>query len=323
VISANEWEPVARAFDGVMLSYDHEMVRANFFGVMSARADAFDKGTGDDIHDNRSGRYWGLSADIKALPSFLKMANVHYMMIKRDGGEYSTLELEKEDTVRYGFTVAGDMMGFDYRATYAINDGDMTDGTDNVSIDASMMDLEVGYSLPAMMNLRVHANLHTDSGDKIAAGDDGYDNNKAETYAAFHYDSYPAAGKMDILGWGNLTYTKVGVSLDPMEDLSVAVDYYMFTKTEKSGASFGKNGFANLGRNVGGDSSYDVFALETSDEKDDLGTELDITVTKRYANNFSISGRYSQFMIGDAFKKAASEFNEDPKQIYIEGKLTF
>src|SRR5690606_24845281 len=92
VVSSNDWEQVSKAFDGVMVSYDHEVARLNFFTVRGA-----DSGTND------YGNFMGLSADFKSLPEFLKTAHLHYIMVKADDGMGPG---SAEDTSRIGLTVA-------------------------------------------------------------------------------------------------------------------------------------------------------------------------------------------------------------------------
>lgn len=300
VVSANDWQPVQKAFDAAGLIYDLEAVRIGAFAVRGGQSS-----TGSDA---TFGSFYGVSADLKTLPSFLKMVNLHYILVKRNMGTYelngNNVAVDGEDANRIGLTVAGDAAGFDYRATYAMYTGKQDanaaaaafGGNSNADIKADMMDLEVGYAMPAMMNFRVHAGYHMDSGDSDpTTGDD-------ERYNGFHYDVHNNAGLMDVLGWGNLTYTRAGVAIAPMEDLTVAAEYFMFTKTEKADSTTDTKGAL----------------VATNANEDDLGTELDVTVTKKYTNNFAIQARYGMFTPGDAFTP-----DDTMTQVYLEGKLTF
>lgn len=306
IVSANEYLNVQKAFDGGGVVYDLEPVRLAVFGVRGANATT----------TNSFGSFYGISADLKTMPSFLKMVNLHYIIVKRNADTYeingADVALSKEDATRIGATVAGDVAGFDYRATYAVHDGDGSDsaapGTE-VSISSSMMDLEVGYSMPAMMNFRVHAGYHTDSGDDDPTPATGGN----DRYNPFHYQQHENAGLMDVLGWGNLTYTRVGVALSPMEDLTVGAEYLIFTQTEEDGISYGSDGStiqtATATAALGGTSPVG---------EDDLGTELDVVVTKKYTNNFAIQARYGMFSPGDAWTT-----DDTFTQMYFEGKMTF
>jgi hypothetical protein len=194
-------------------------------------------------------------------------------------------------------------MGIDYKLDYAMYSGDsIAHGTTTkTDIDASMWDATVGYSMPAMMNFHVWLGMHSDSGTKSGE-------TKHKTYNPFHYDAHENAGQMDILGWGNLTYQRVGVSINPTDDIGVNLEYLKFTKTEKTGDSYGNAGYSDL-----------ATALTTTAGEDDLGNEIDLTVTKKYTNNFTTAASYRMFQAGDAFGSGA----DDASQIYLEGKLTF
>lgn len=291
VVSSNDWYPVAKAFDGLGAMYDLEKVRLGAFAVAGARS---------TVANNNYGNFYGIVADWKDLPAFLKMAHFHYITVSRDQGSYAGVAVDKEATQRIGLTLAGDTAGIDYKGTYAMYSGE-TETAAGVStdIDSMMMDFEVGYSMPALMNLRAHVGYHQDSGDSSAGGDN-------ETYEPFHWDSYNRAGLMDVFGWGNLTYLNAGVALAPMEDLTVGVEYLMFSKTEKNDDAYNINHTA-------------ITNASTTAGEDDLGTELDLVVTKKYSNNFSIQGRYGMFTPGDSWGNNDDTFT----QYYLESKLTF
>jgi len=286
VISANDWEATSKAFTGGLFTYDHEMARIGLFGVEGyATASAT---------DNLSAQFWGLNVDVKSLPDWLKMVNFHYIMVK------SNVTTSEADHTRIGVTAKGDTANVDYRATYASLTGDEGDGsgTDDLSVKvgSSMMDAEVGYTMANVKNLRVSLLYHTDSGTDSGT--------KNKTYQPFHYDRHNNAGLMDVVGWGNLTYQRVGLSMDASDAIKVGADYLIFTATEKADGNV-SNGQA---------------ALTLADaSKDDLGTELDVWVTKTYSSNFSINARYGMFTPGD--RLAADGDNNT--LMYLEGNLTF
>lgn len=298
-VSSNDWEEVSKAFDGVLATYDHEMARFGFFGVMGAKEDAF----------NSFGRFYGVSADFKTLPSFLKAAHLHIVQKKTDLGTFSGVAVDKEDNMRWGLMVSGDMNGLDYRANYETESGESKKANgDKKDIATSMMDLEAGYTMAAMMNTRFFAGYHTDSGStKNGATDDD------ETYDGFHYDQHNNAGQMDIVRWGNLTYMRFGATMQPMDDVNVGAEYFMFTQTEKKDVVTSDNAAFNK-------------AFDANNTEDDIGTELDIWATKKYTNNFNITARYGMFMPGDRYKTsgpAGGKLDDTYSQVYVESKLTF
>lgn len=291
VVSANDWEQIMKAFDGAMVTYDHEIARISAFGVRGASLQV------PPAAGNDNGAFTGLAFDFKSLPEWLKTAHLHYIMVKVD----DAFAAGAEDSSRIGVTLGGDVAGVDYRATYAMNSGEQTAGG-AIDVEGTMMDAEVGYRLPDVMNLRVSALYHMDSGDDNAADTEN------NTYRPFHYDRHNNAGLMDVLGWGNLTYMKAAVTVDPSEDTTVGLAYYMFSATEGDDATYGYAGQA-----------AGAILAATPGADDDLGSEIDLWATKRYSNNFAITGWYAMFQAGDRFGAGS----EDQSQIYLSGNYTF
>ena len=289
-VSSNDWDPVMRAFDGIAAAYDHEFAKFTFFHVTGAKAN-----TAGSFNDY--GRFFGVNADFKSLPDWLKMASVHIVQVKRDPGTYlangaTTPALSKEDNMKIGVVLAGASGAVDYRFNYEMEDGENESGGAKTDISTSMIDAEVGYDFGAG---RAHVGYHTDSG--TSSGNDD------ETYDGFHYDRHNNAGLMDIFGWGNLTYLRVGANYNLNDEVALGAEYYMFSQTEK------EDGYRN----------YDGTESAGLKTEDDLGTELDLWVTKKYSNNFSTMLRYGMFQAGDEFGNDV----DDASQIYVEGKLTF
>lgn len=325
LISSNEYEPVWNAFDGVLVSYDHEMLRASLFGVKGASV-ANDFGTASD---NNIARFYGISVDVKTLPDFFKAVNVHFITLRRDEADYTGTALDPlpaESSNRFGASIGGDKMGIDYHVTYESYSGTRktattftASGSSSQSISANMLDAEVGYTLPATMNLRVHVGYHTDTGTNSGTDDN--------TYQGFYYDRHNNGGYMGVISWGNLTYTDLGVTLQPLEDITVGATYYMMTKTEKNDANYtGAGKLVGAGGTVSAPAAAGVFAGDPNSNK--LGNETDIWVTKKYTNNFNISARYSMFQPGQVIKDnnatlIGASTGDTRSQIYLESKLTF
>lgn len=281
IISCNSWENVQKAYDGMIFTYDHEAVRASFFGVNAWEDTANIDGDADD--DDML--FYGLIFDIKSLPEFFKMANIHAISIAN--------QMAKESQTRFGLTLGGDTMGIDYRLTYEMQGGKDLSGGD-VTAKGTMADVEVGYSMPDTMKFRIWVGYHMDSGD------DGTDATDNSHYDQFHYDRHNNAGLMDVMQWGNLTYLHAGVSLEPMENLGVELAYHQFTASEEDGVNM-VTGFTG---NVAGESA--------------LGSEIDLTLTHSYGENLSIAYRFGTFTPGDALVE------EDAQTLhFLEGKMTF
>lgn len=302
VISENDWERNPYSFEGVLATHDMEFGRLSGFFVKFADFPA----ATSVIEDPETNAY-GLSLDVKSVPDAIKMLNVHLIKVNRD--ELTLLgPTAGEDSMRYGVTVGGETSGVDFNFTYAAvtgeNIGERAAGSTaaNQDISSNMMDLKVGYTLADVMGLRIGVDYHMDSGTSATS-------TKDETYDSFYYQMHQNAGKMDILRWGNLSYIGVLLSLKPMENTTVGVDYYMFTQTEKDGASiFGAQNGTGLA--AAGDVT-----------EDDLGTEIDLWATHKYDNGLEMKARYSMFTPGDEFKAAGLE--DMYSMIFVEAKTTF
>jgi hypothetical protein len=300
-VSTNDYNNVPKSFDGVLASLDQEFARLNIFGVQGAKANTTPAGNFNDY-----GTFFGVSADFKSLPEMIKTAHVHVVQVRRDAGTYeiagTNTALDKETNMKIGFVLAGEVAGLDWRANYEMEDGENDDGTTKTDISTSMIDAELGYKFGAT---RAHFGYHTDSG--TASGNDN------ETYNGFHYDTHNNAGLMDILGWGNLTYMRVGAT-HAMDDLTFGAEYLMFTQTEKQDFYYTTTGSSDANNNG------TVDAGEGDVAEDELGTEIDLWVTKKYTNNFNITGRYSMFTPGDEF---GTTQEDNHNQLYVEAKLSF
>jgi len=291
VVSKNDWEQTPWAFEGAYGVYFTEFANIGVFGVKGMNDDIGDDATTIADDNTADVNFYGLSVDLKNLPEWLKMVNIHALQSKATGIDGTLLGLGadlQDEKLRLGLTVKGDTSGFDYRATYAMYSGELTDGATTTDNDASMIDAELGYTMADMMNMRVHALYHTDSGQDSSSDNTRYD--------AFFYEQHANAGLMDVVGWGNLTYIKVGVALEPVEMTKVGVDYYMFTKTEKTDAIVGTSN-AGLLTNTG-----------TTD--DDLGSEIDVWATRALSNGAELNARIGMFQAGDAFGANAEDITD-------------
>ncbi|MCB0356887.1 MAG: alginate export family protein [Bdellovibrionales bacterium] len=299
VLSKNEWEAQPYAFEGVLATHDMEFGRLSGFYVKLADFPA----AASVIEDPEVNAY-GLSLDVKSVPDFIKMLNVHVIQVNRD--ELTATTTPGDAYMRYGLTVGGDVAGLDYNVDYAMLSGEHISeratgsSTANKDMSSSMYDIKVGYTLADVMGLRVGVDYHSDTGSSASA-------TKDEDYDSFFYEKHENAGAMDIFGWGNLTYLGVNVSLMPMDNTKVGVDYYMFSQTEKDGTiTTGANGAA----------------FATSDAtKDALGDEIDLWASHKYDNGLETYLRYSMFNPGDNFKAATLE--DTYSMIFLEAKMNF
>lgn len=277
VVAKNDYEQTPYVFEGAYGVYFTEWANIGLFGV---------KGMNDVSAATADVNFYGLSVDVKSLPEWLKMVNVHVMESKATGIGGASVADSK---TRYGVTAKGDTHAIDYRATYAMYTGERTVSAPG-DHKASMLDAEVGYTLPDIMNLRVAALYHTDSGDDNAASGD------IKSYDPFFYEKHNNAGLMDLIGWGNATYMKFGVSLEPMEMTKVGVDYYMFQKTEENDSVY--------------DTSHTAITAVGTASGTDVGTEIDVWATKALSNGAELNARVGMFTADNALGANAEDVTD-------------
>ena len=280
------------AFDGVIGTYDASFGRVSLFGVKGFQL-AADTGVNNDPEIN----FWGVSYDVKGLPDFAKMINIH--VIKIAGSESAASAQATHNDMKYGLVFKGEAVGLDYRLTYEGQGGDRKNIGADTTVDqkGSMMDVELGYSLPAVMNMRFFAIYHKDSGDT-----DSTDTENG-TYDKFYYNSWDNAGDIGIFEWGNLTYIQAGLTMNATDSIEAGLRYTMFERSEDTDTVISNLGFGTV---VAGEKT--------------LGSEIDVWATKKYDEGFHILGRYSMFTPDD---KAYVNNKETVSELFVEAQMMF
>ncbi|MGE0528557.1 MAG: alginate export family protein [Bdellovibrionales bacterium] len=314
VIGVNDWEPVPYSFEGVLGTYEAEFGRIQAFGFKlrdTQPGAANTSASGDPEHN-----LYGLVFDLKTMPDWLKVINVHVLKHNNDailGSAGSTVNGQQgQDILRYGLHAAADFQIVDAKLWYAAQNGDNVDvaaggATTKRDSKGSMYQAELGLNFPDLMGSRFFAVYHVDSGDEENSTDeDGqYDN--------FFYERHENAGLMDLFDWGNLTYITVGWTGKVTEATGVGVMYHMFSKTED-----GAGTTVTLGR-FGTD-----YAIGNGDAaKDDLGDEIDVWASHTYGNGLMTTARVGYFMPGDVYDNATTNKDDKLLQVMLEAKLTF
>lgn len=326
VIGANDWEPLPLALEGLLANYEVEFGKFQAFAFKFR--DGVTTGTAPDSSASRDPEHnaYGVNFDLKTMPEWLKGLNVHVIQNVADamiGGAGSNIQgTQGQDVFRYGLTANGEFGNLDAKVWYAAHTGKHKEVAANgtkteFDADGNMMQAEVGFKMPKMMNSRFFVQYHQDSGDKddndpTAANRDG----KHETYDSYLYQMHQNAGLMDLFGWGNLTYITLGWNGKLNDRTHLGAMFTMFSKTEAGVNS------TQVAGTMGTGLVDNSLLYGTSDE---LGNELDVWAEHRYDGGLSTVARLGYFQIGDAFSGASGLNKRDDNilQIMIEGKLTF
>lgn len=352
VISTNDWQPVPTSFDGVLGTYDMSFGRFSAFVIKFAQyADASSAGalalggiTGTATAGNASSDpeadAYGLSFDLKTMPEWLKMVNIHVIETTKastPGAFYSSVLAADptsrmgQNILRYGVAVGGNAGMFDYKVDaagmnghdYCSGDfnngcGSTTAGVTALAASGYMAQGEVGFNFPDFMKARIFAKYHYDSGN-----DDNSASHDVKTYDGYFYDRHAGSGNMEVVGWGNLTFYNAGISVSPTDQTDVTLQYFYFQKTQEKGR-------LNPGR------FGDMMAF-TSPNSNNLGQEIDLIAEHKYDGGFTMLASAGFFMPGTSVKNG---YAEDPvsvaaslngkgtrdnlfTQVMLQGKMSF
>lgn len=322
IMAKNDYQAVPTAFDGIEAIYDWETFRAalwymDFVDILEGPSGIeVDGGSSNETRSqtDEEAVSYGLAFDIKSLPDWIKMVNVHVMQNNSDSLSDSLLGQPRRSATRYGVTLGGDVIGLDYNFTYATHIGTMdTPVANNNEVTESdqsgnMLDIKLGYSLPDILNLRIYGGFHSDTGE------DGNSQNGMERYNSFYYDFHNNAGDLDVLQWGNLTYTNLGLTLDPIENLTIGVSYFMFEASQEND---------NFHATGGGSKGISRFWEKSTTSGQDLGSEIDLWVTKQFGDQLTLSFSYGEFAPGDYFAMEDGRSYDSYTRLFLEGHLAF
>ena len=327
VLSSNDYQQVPIAWDGFSFNYNTELFNSRLLFAEISNAGTRSLSTLRDIYDRR---FWGLSVDVKSLEAF-ETFNFHVMQIEsQPSWQRAALSLpwpdENFETAewRYGLAFGGDFVNMDYNFVFSSHKGNWvsekgSEDEKTMNLSGYMFDIKAGYSFPELGDLRFHGGFHMDSGS------DGNADNGLERYDSFYYDFHGNAGDMDVLQWGNLTYYNIGVSLEPMEELVFGVDYFVFSTSEEGDDfhSLDRSMAAFSSESLGASNGFSRYWNKSSDEREELGSELDVWVSKKYGTHLSMSLKYGLFTPGDYFSKSDGTGYDSYSRFFIQTSLAF
>lgn len=322
LMSINDWENSPYAFEGLLGNYEAEFGKFQLF-LFQYREITNGGGhpsVGSTASADPEHNAYGLNFDLKTTPEWLKGLNVHVIKDVQDAklaaapAGLNVNGTDGQDMLRYGamakFAFSMVDLGLWYEAntgTYKWIDGTGTKTTADAA--QSLMAAEVGFSLPNLMASRIFVKYHMDSGDSDTATGD------VEGYDAYFTEQHCAAGCMDLFGFGNLTFINVGWTMKPSDMTDVGLGYWMFSKSEKDGATTTASSVTNGTRGA-------ALGAGGNADKDDLGSEIDLWATHKYDANLSTTLRLGHFMAGDVY--SANNGKDDAiTEIMLEGKMNF
>lgn len=323
VMAINDWEATPYAFEGVSGTYDLDFGRFTAFGFKYK--ELTDGGNHPSAGSSSSAdpemNAYGLVFDMKTMPEWLTGLNVH--LIQDTGDAISGAAVSQtgnpmvndevgHNVLRYGLNAGFMFQMIDLKAWYNVVTGkyksiDATGTKTELDAEQSMYQAELGVNLPELMGSRFHLAYHVDSGDNDTS------DKKAKMYDSYFYELHANAGLMDIFKWGNLSYTQIGWTGKPADATSVGLAYTMFTKTEKGSTTKTASGVGQGGYGLG----------SGSNDKDDLGKEIDVWATHTYDGGLATTLRVGHFTPGDAYDNTTIDKKDNYTQVMLEGRFSF
>lgn len=208
LIGSLEWNNNARRFDAIKFTYKAEdVVNVDVFW-----AKVMD--IGGDIQDDSN--LMGAYAMLKVVP---KNDIDVYLLDKEVGGGTNIYTI--------GARVKGDAINIDYNAEVAVQTGDHVKDIDK---SANAYAVKVGYTVPPALGLRVGVEYDAATGDKASTAkkNEAFDN----LYPTNHY----LYGFTDDINWTNIKAISATVSIKPMDNTKVAVEYWKYSLAEENAA---------------------------------------------------------------------------------------
>lgn len=325
VMGINDWEQTPYSFEGLAGIYEAEFGKFSAFAFKYREIElstTVESASADPEHNA-----YGLSFDLKTMPDFLKVLNLHLIKDAANAVYDETgsgvRSLTGQNTLRYGMNASMAYGIMEFNLWYAAQTGNYSEVTATAKTDRNavgqMYQVEVAANFETFMGTRLWARYHGDSGDKDAA--DG----SAGTYDGYFTEKHGSTGMMDLFGWGNMTFLTLGFTTKPMDRTVFGLAYWNFSRTEA-------NATAASATFTPGTMGTLLSAGPSDDE--DLGYEIDAWATHEYDTGLIATLRAGYFVPGDYFRNqtAVAAAPPDPAefpgddgilQLMVEGKMTF
>lgn len=217
LIGSLEWSNNARRFDAIKFMYKHDVADIDFLFAKVAE-------TGGNW--NTDTNLAGIYASLKVVPQNNVDVYLLDSVVTGGGTNFFTLGGRINGAVKD--------VNVDYTAEIAVQTGDSTGTATTVTAgtvgdkSANAYAIKAGYTIPDVLGgLRIGVEYDAATGDVTADGDDKAFSN---LYPTNHY----LYGFYDDINWSNIKALSLNVSAKPMKDLKVALEYWKYTRAEKS-----------------------------------------------------------------------------------------
>jgi hypothetical protein len=177
--------------------------------------------------------------------------------------------------------------GLDFEVEGAAQFG--TIGRDDIA--ASMFTTVLGYTLPVeRLSPRVYVEFDYASGDDRPGG-------RVNTFNQLYPNAHSFLGYIDYIGRQNIMSPSAGISLSPLQDLTLSVQQYFFWRASDRDALYNKSG--------------GVLRPGTTTTASYVGAETDLYATYNLTRHLLGYAGYSHFFAGEFIRKTGKDRDSD------------
>lgn len=222
IFSSNLDDPFPTRFDGALLLYSKDYFHFSGGGFILSQFQ-------DPNLKTETSRLFLVSVDLKLDQNLLQNVNLSFVSMdsqERTFPEFNNYTFPEQSFTMYSASLTGDLGGMFYTADIAVQQGD--NATSDQLMDSNMIHGKLGYQFKTASQFKIYGQFHRDTGDL----DETADTN--ESYNPLFYNHFLNAGRMNLLGWGNLTSYSLGVSFKSSPSTVIAIEYNTFLRTSES-----------------------------------------------------------------------------------------
>lgn len=292
LISPLDWANTRRAFDGVSAIVAMQDLKLTAFWTRTVPVQKYDFNDSD-----ANTNFYGIYAEGK-VPGTQISLDLYWLGFETDMAAFNgTMGHEQRHTV--GGRVAGKIgdtgVGYDLEGAY--QSGEV--GSDD--IDAFMVDGELNYTFADHPGSpRLHLGAGYASGDRSAGGD-------VQTFAQLFPLGHAYLGFIDLVGRQNVINLTPGLTVKPIDKLTVKLDGHLFWLADDSDALY----------NAGGG----VVRAGGTGRSSEVGAEIDLLLIYQIDRHQQVIVGYSHFFAGPFIKQSGGQ--DDIDFAYLGYQFTF
>lgn len=292
LISPLDWSNTRRTFDGARLLTKAGDWKVDTFLTRWVQVEQHDFNDGDSGRD-----FYGVYATRPVAP-WKGALDLYALGLERDLAKYGPVSGD-EDRYTVGSRLGGACScGLDVDVEGGYQFGEVG----SADVAAWFVASQVGYTVP---DCPVKSRWFL--GFDLASGDDDPADGDVGTFNQLFPLGHAYFGGIDIVGRQNIQDFSVGVSLSPLDKLTVRVEGHQFARAENTDALYDAGG--NVVRAGDAGSSHDI------------GQEVDVVADYKLNLHLALQAGYSHFFAGDFISQSGAD--EDIDFVYASTQCTF